>query len=115
LSVAFDKKVIIHYVGREKGRYSLHLCIDPHRKNADSLIRDIVALVNKLPKPARKIWDNAILREFNIGIEAGIRPHAFELRIQTRTLEVVAQVNGRIGITIYGAQVQSGSVLSNEK
>jgi len=50
-------------------------------KEADRLIRRFVSLVEQLPRPARRLWNQADSREFNIGIEAAARSKMFEMRL----------------------------------
>lgn len=62
-----------------------------------------VKLVHKLPEAARKQWDNARTKTFDIGIQAGGKPHAFEVRLTKQTISAVSAVGGSVQFTIYGA------------
>ena len=109
LVAALGRKVSLNYVGGERGRYSAHLALaNSHRKDADTLIRALAACVNGLPRAARKLWNEAQSREFNIGIQAGFEPRSYEIRIKTETLALVARLKGRIGVTTYAAERPSG-------
>ena len=61
-----------------------------YRGNADSLIRRVVTLIKALPRSARRRWDTAQSREFNVGIEAAAKSRTFELRLERETLMAVA-------------------------
>jgi len=101
---AFGKKVFVLYVGKERQRtYGAHLEISAvaYHANADRLIRRFVQLIDALSPKARRMWNTAQRREFNIGIQAAMKPHAFELRLQPETLVAAARVNGRIVVTVY--------------
>jgi hypothetical protein len=101
---AFGKKVFVLYVGKERQRtYGAHLEISgvAYHANADRLIRRFVQLIDALPPKARRMWATAQRREFNIGIQAALKPHAFELRLQPETLVAAARVNGRVVVTVY--------------
>jgi hypothetical protein len=104
LAAAFGEQVGVHYVGPEGTAHGAHFDLaDSHQKDADTLLRDFVRLVRKLRGPARKLWQQARSRDFNIGIQAGIRPHAYELALAPDTIRSVARVGGRLVITVYAS------------
>jgi hypothetical protein len=99
---AFGKKVLVLHVGRWGHHYSANVeLLDCYRQNADRQIWRLVELVKKLPRSARRLWNDAEVKEFNIGIEAAVKSRLFELRLQPETLQAVASVDGRIVITVY--------------
>ncbi len=100
---AFGERVSVLFVGKDGRRYSAHLELrsNRHSQNPDLCIRRFVALVRRLPPSARKHWNNATVREFNIGTQAWTTPHAFELRLRPETVAAVAHVGAQIGITVY--------------
>jgi len=102
LVAAMGSKVSILYVGREGRLYGAHLEIrDLYQKDADALIRAFVALLRKLPRPARRLWNQATTRDFNIGVQSAPQPRYHELRIQSRTLEAVAALGACVVVTTY--------------
>jgi hypothetical protein len=103
---AFGKKVFVLHVGKWGRRYSAHVELSGSGadKRADLLVRRLVGLVKELPRGARRVWNEAESREFNLGIEAARRSQMFELRLQPETLEAVASVDGRIVITVYAPE-----------
>ena len=68
---------------------------------ADRTIIGLTWLVKRLPPCYRKVWDSAKSREFNVGIEAGLEPHSFELRLNPRTVDAVRDVGGTLVVTVY--------------
>lgn len=52
----------------------------------------------------KKLWDKATRRDFNLGIQSGAKPFAFELDIPSDLLAAVAGLQGRIVVTVYAAQ-----------
>jgi hypothetical protein len=100
---AFGKHVVVLSAGKEGRRYGTHLELSVESKNADQLLARFVKHIERLPRAARRLWDQARARELNIGIQAASKPHGFELRLQPETLAAVARVNARIGVTVYGA------------
>jgi hypothetical protein len=99
---AFGKKVDVLFAGREDGRHSAHLELRRITKDADSAIRAFCKLIQGLPRPTRRLWDEALVREFNIGVQGASKPAKFELGIESKTLRSAADVKARIGFTIYG-------------
>jgi hypothetical protein len=72
--------------------------------DAQTSIASLVEVVIKLPSAARAIWDQAIVRDFNVGIQAGTEPHAFVMPLLGATLRAVTDIGGRVVVTVYGAE-----------
>ena len=106
LVAAFGRKVFVHYVGPEGKEYGAHFPLaNSYKKDADTLTRKLAALVARLPAAARKLWDQARAKDFNVGIQGGIEPHSHEIALKQETVSMVARVGGRIVVTTYAAQV----------
>lgn len=107
---ALGKGALTLYVGGEQRAYEAHVELASGASlSADDAIRGLARLIRRLPPAHRKTWDSARRREFNVGIEAGIEPHAFELRLQPRTLKAVADLRGVLAITVYAPQRRRGT------
>ena len=107
LVAAFGDRVVVLHVGPEGKGHGAHLELaNSYGKDANALIRALIALVRKLPKAGRKLWKQAQSREFNIGIDAGVKPFSYELRLDSETLDSVASVGGRVVFTVYAAPVR---------
>jgi hypothetical protein len=104
LVAAFGRSVIVHHVGREGGRHTAHLSLAVDRQSADARIRALIRLIRRLPPPARHLWNRAISREFNIGIQAGTSPFSYLVTLEAETVRSIADVSGRIGITTYAIE-----------
>jgi hypothetical protein len=99
---ALGDEVFALYAGGARRKYEAHLELASSQTvSADDTILALARLIRNLPRGFRKIWDSAQRREFNIGIEAGLEPHDFELRLQQRTLKAVTDVRGVLVITVY--------------
>jgi len=72
-----------------------------YQDEASQLIDRFVSLVEGLPEASRKLWDNAITKEFDIGIQAAIASPAFGCSVGPATLEGVSRVKGTIAVTVY--------------
>ena len=105
LVLAFGRRVSPHYVGREGRRYGAHLALAAYPERADRAILAFVSLVRRLPASGRRVWDAALTRDFNIGLDAGFRPQSYELALDPKVVEAVADVRGRIIFTVYAAEM----------
>jgi hypothetical protein len=100
LTAALGKQILVNYVGREGRRYSAHFSLyDP--RSADVAIRRLARLIMKLPTPARRLWDQASKRVFNVGFQSGLRPHSFESEISSAAVEAAVRLRASIAVTIY--------------
>jgi hypothetical protein len=106
---ALGPSVFALYVGRDGRRHVAHLETAIQSANPDRLIRRFVALVRRLPRAERRVWDRAQLREFNVGIQAAGWPASYELRLDPATVRAAASVNAAIGVTVYGSAMTDHS------
>jgi hypothetical protein len=111
LVTAFGKKVSVLYVGGDRRRYEAHLELASFTRTADSVIRRFAKLVEGLPKPARRMWDQAHSRIFNIGIQSGFEPHSCEFLVSDAAVDAVARVRGSIIVTVYAAEPEYAPVI----
>jgi hypothetical protein len=101
LVAALAQKTFALHVGREGNRYSAHFELTTLPKNADATIRGLAALISALPRSARRLWDGAKTREFNIGLQAASAGRPIELHIPPETIHEVASLGGQLAITVY--------------
>ncbi len=66
----------------EEGAYQTHLelAIEERSGNPDAAIQAFAKLIDELPPAAKRQWDEANLRNFDIGIQGGVTPARFSLR-----------------------------------
>jgi hypothetical protein len=85
--------------------YQTHLELNSRgaekQRNADATIRQFVKLLATLPSREKRLWNDATQRDFNIGIQSGMEPRAFELALQPETLKAVARLGARVVVTVY--------------
>jgi hypothetical protein len=92
----------------EEGGYQTHLELlvgelDPW--NPDVAIQTFVRLIDGLPPDAKRLWDGANLRNFDIGIQGGVTPRAFQLSVCPDTLAAVSRLNANIALTVYAVDL----------
>jgi hypothetical protein len=104
LVAALGDEVLELHTGPARDGFETHLelggeSIQPG--SADMAIRVFVRLLSQLAPDAKQLWDGATRRDFNIGIQGGRTPHAFEVALPRDVLAAVADLGGRIVITVY--------------
>jgi hypothetical protein len=93
--------VNLHH-GLISGRWHASFEVEPEA-DAETALAALIQRVRGLDPVARSRWDAAERRESNIGIQAGEGPEAFELPLSSETLAALAQLGGRLVITVYGS------------
>ena len=106
------ERVFVLYIGGKGRKHEAHVELASSHMGvaAGRTIMGLVALVKKLPRRSRKVWDAARSRDFNVGIEAGLEPHSYELRLNRRTIDAVAAVGGDVVVTVYAPDVNRSSM-----
>ena len=105
---ALGDGVLVLHVGGGRSKYEAHVELASSHldMSADDTILGLISVIRGLPRVHRQTWDTAKRREFNIGIEAGIEPHGFELRLQQRTLQAISDMRSGVVITVYAPDLQ---------
>jgi hypothetical protein len=98
---SLGRKVIDLFVGRERGKFSAHLEVAKVPTTADSTIRAFCRLINDQPEPERKIWDEAIVRSFSIGVQAEIGSQVRDFQVKQSTVKAVSDVGAEIVLAVY--------------
>jgi hypothetical protein len=104
---AMGEKVCDLYTGPCDGGFQTHLELSGGKiqpGDAEAAIRGFVELLSLLPPGARRLWDGARTRDFNIGIQAGVKPHAVEFSLPAPILAAVADLHARVVVTVYAAE-----------
>jgi len=107
LVALFGKKVTVLYSGMNKRSYRAHLEVAKLFKSADATIRAFCSLIETLPPAGREMWNNATILDFNIGVEAGFRPHATEFVLSAAAVLSAASLGARIVFTVYAPAMRS--------
>ena len=105
LAKALHPAIFELYTGRGRSGFETHLELasrsSARLSDADATISGFVALLTTLPPGARRLWNRARRRDFNIGIQSGTQPYAFELFLRPETLQAVARLRARVVVTVY--------------
>jgi hypothetical protein len=114
LASAMGSQAFVLYVGAHGRTYRarLELAVFHRGMSADRTIAGLVRIVERLPRVQRRLWDAAVSREFNIGIEAGLQPHCFELRLKPSTVQSVGRIGATLAVTVYAPDGGADAALS---
>jgi hypothetical protein len=82
----------------------IELWVSGYGQSADSIIQRMVRLISRLPIPARRLWNHASVRRFNIGVQADSELSVFELPLAAGTIQAVARVGASVIVTVYAAE-----------
>ena|SRR5688572_1142005 len=105
LVAAFGNRVLVAYLGREKRSYSTHLSLARYPRRTSDAILGLTALVERLPRGARRLWNQAKAKIFNVGIQGGLTPQSTEFPVSKAAMDALARVGGSITLTVYAAEV----------
>jgi hypothetical protein len=106
LAAAFGDAVVVMHEGRCRSRYLAAFDLGGWQLSADQEIRRFVALVRALPRPARRLWDGAQSRIFDIGIQARPTPRSHALQLSQDTIDAVSSVRARLAVTTYAHEAR---------
>jgi uncharacterized protein (DUF433 family) len=98
---AFGKAVFALFAGRIRRTYKATLEVNRLTKDADAAIRVFCELIRVLPRSAKRLWNEAKTRDFNIGIQSADKPHSMDFALSAVTVKQAAEVGARIVITVY--------------
>jgi hypothetical protein len=70
-------------------------------KTVEAAIAGLFEAIEALPKSARALWDACSVRQFDIGLLAGDRPHSVKFKVSRDSIERIQRVGGEIVITVY--------------
>jgi hypothetical protein len=93
-----DRVVVLR---NEAGRLCVELVDPPDASLEDKLTR-FSALVGSLPEDARRSWDSAVRRVFDIGIQSGLEPRRTEWTLPSHVLAAIVALRADVRLTIYG-------------
>ncbi|MGB1012899.1 MAG: hypothetical protein ACPG4T_02110 [Nannocystaceae bacterium] len=99
-----DDVFLLHHGPALEG-WSAHFEVaDEYAEDAETTIRAFVKLIRELPPELKKRWETLSDRVFDIGIQAGATPNAWQAQLSHETLTEVAAIQARLGITIYAPE-----------
>ncbi len=88
---------------RRGGRHHVRFELATSPRSADHGIRAFAKLLNRLPPKARRLWNAARRRDFDIGIQAPRRSDSAILELSREAVQLASKLRGRILFTVYAA------------
>ena len=99
---AWSDRVGRLYAPDKDGRkHWLRLYLTAQHPDPEKGILAFCRLVRRLRGAARTAWQKASSREFDIGIQAGLEPHAAEWVLSRKVIDVVHDVGAHVRLTVY--------------
>jgi hypothetical protein len=96
------------YRGRVRSRYcGFYEISGCGPMNVSATIRQLLDVIDGLAAPARRAWDTAAMRDFNVGVELERGVRSIELAIDADVIGRVAALGGRIAFTAYQVAAMS--------
>ena len=106
---AMGEQVFVLFAGRVKRHYEAHIEADgswlpmtSYMSSPESLILRLCGVILDLPPKARKLWNAAKSRTFDVGIGAPKRKTYYWSAISAEAVRAAAEVGAQIAITVYG-------------
>lgn len=115
LVTAMGHSVIVLHAGRDGRRWCAHLELARVARTADSAIRSFSSLIRRLPSAAGKLWGSATVRDFNIGVQAGMQPRSYEIALARETVETASALKARIVVTVYAPEIPEKGVRKDRR
>lgn len=98
----------------ENGVHTLWLELAPSENSLDEAISRYAAIFDALPPEFRAVWDSCIDRCVNVGLQAGLRPHAFPLLASHNAIAELARLGLRLQITLYAPDSPATGIAGNQ-
>jgi hypothetical protein len=103
--------VFVLHEGMFAGRKALVLEVSAPGLDLSHTLSRLLRWVQELPPTARRSWNAASRRVFDIGIQAGLEPHETHWTIPPTHVAALAKVKAEIVLTVYGSE-HSASLMS---
>lgn len=81
--------------------HTLWLELTPSEISLDEAVSRYAAIFDSLPDELRAVWAGCTDRCINVGLQAGLRPHAFPLLVSPSAVAELARLRLRLQITLY--------------
>ena len=113
LSGHFDRKALVDGFGDavivlrndadERGASFVSFELGAMARTLPGIVSGLIALVHALPTDARARGRRQ-LRDFNIGVQAGLEPRVSHWTLEAETIASLATIGAALTLTVYGAR-----------
>jgi hypothetical protein len=97
----------------DDGKRTVWLELEADPADSEEALGRFAALIESLRETLRHLWDRCDDRCFNIGIQAGVTPHASAFEVSPATIARLAALAVRLEMTLYGCG-EGGSPVGEE-
>jgi hypothetical protein len=98
---ALGSRVLWQRLGKVGRAHWVRLMLSRQPTSPADAILSFAKLVTKLPPAARAVWDTAVRREFDIGIETGVEPNVAEWVLEPKVMKAATELGAQLRITVY--------------
>lgn len=98
---AWKNRVFPMHIDKQGRQYWLRLSLALQPKSPTDAITRFAKLVRDLPSRERRLWAEASLKEFDIGIQAGFERGSGEWVLEPKVIRMIADLGARIRVTVY--------------
>ena len=110
LVATLGERVLVLFEGCIKRTYRAHVELSRVTKTPDATIKSFCSLISAMRRPSRDLWNRALRRDFNIGIQAEpAPPYSCEFALAPETIKAASQLGAGIVFTIYAPGKNSTS------
>ena len=99
-------RVFPDQLGKFRRQHWVRFMLARQPLSPEDAILGFAKLVSKLPANAKRIWNNATHKEFDIGIQSGFQPKPAEWVLEPTVIKAVARLGAQIRITVYSPEVE---------
>lgn len=93
--------------GRQHRAHLAHFESTLQARSAETTIRRLLDGIERLPASAARLWRTATRRTFNVGVQAGLTPHAADFTLSPTLLVRVAAQGASVTFTVYAPDSDS--------
>jgi hypothetical protein len=92
----------------DDGAHTLWVELDvPAMMDLDDTIQTYVGLIESLPSEPRAVWNAASDRCLNTGVQAGVEPHAYPIKLSSESMRRASRIHLRHQFTVYAAHEEA--------
>ena len=101
---ALGSAVLTLHADKIGQRHWVRLELMRQPKSPSQAIRGFSRIVGRLPKQARKIWDQAA-KELDIGVQGGLNPLTAEWVLEPTVVQMTCKLGAQVRFTLYSPLV----------
>ena len=101
----FGEEVIELHHGKHHNGYFASFELNNELDNANSIISYFCVLIKNFDPIAKKLWDSAHSKVFDIGYQSNVSPQNYYSYIHWDTIQNLSSLGASLAITIYSPEI----------